>query len=165
MLMSNSAKILQTVAANIDRDVMELVLENLLDMVMLTDDSGLLTGEEKAEVRGVTVAIQRETQRQRQLEFLTATANPIDMSIIGPRGRANILRAVSRDLGIDSGQIVPSDDDLEKQQQQAAAAAAAQGQPGFGGQDKAANAQGTQPGPTANNAQGPQTNTVQGGPQ
>jgi hypothetical protein len=168
MLMSNSAKILQTVAANVDRDVVELVMENLLDMVMLTDDSGLLNGQEKAEVRGVTVAIQKETQRQRQLEFLTATANPIDMSIIGPRGRAAILRAVSKDLGIESGQIVPSDEDLEKQQQQAAAQAQMAGQPGFaapGQQEDAAQAQGAQPGPTANNAQGPQTNTVQGGPQ
>lgn len=167
MLMSNSAKILQTVAANVDRDVMELVLENLLDMVMLTDDSGLLTGQEKAEVRGVTVAIQKETQRQRQLEFLTATANPIDMSIIGPRGRASILRAVARDLGIEGGQVVPSDDDLERQQQQAAAQAANAGQPGFaapGQTDKANQAQGAQPGPTATDAQGPITNTVQGGP-
>lgn len=168
MLMSNSAKILQTVAANVDRDVVELVLENLLDMVMLTDDSGLLTGQEKAEVRGVTVAIQKETQRQRQIEFLTATANPIDMSIIGPRGRATILRAVAKDLGIDSGQVVPSDDDLQKQQEMAAQQAAIQGRPGFaapGQEQDALAAQGAQPGQIVDGSQGPQTNTVQGGPQ
>ena len=89
MLMQNSSKILQTVASNIDRDVIEPIFElTLFDMVMLTDDTGLLTGEEKIRVLGVAVAQQRETQRARQLEFLQITANPIDMSIIGPKGRA-----------------------------------------------------------------------------
>lgn len=168
MLMGNSAKILQTVAANIDRDVVEQVLENTLDMVMMTDESGLLTGQEKAEVRGVTVAVQKETQRQRQIEFLTATANPIDMQIIGPKGRAAILRAVARDLGIEGDEVVPSADDMQKQQELAAQQAAQTGRPGFGGgpeQEDAAQAQGQQPGQIVNGAQGPQTNTVQGGPQ
>ncbi len=168
MLMSNSSKILQTVAANIDRDVIEPQLEGLFDMIMLTDTSGLLTGQEKAEVRGVTVAIQKETQRQRQIEFLTATGNPIDMGIIGPRGRATILRAVSKDLGIESGQVVPSDEDLAKQQEMAAQQAAMAGRPGFGGgpqDENAAKAQGSQPGQIVDGSQGPQTNTVSGGPQ
>lgn len=167
MLMSNSAKILQTVAANIDRDVMEPALESLLDLVMMTDQSGLLTGQEKAEVRGVTVAVQKETQRQRQLEFLTATANPIDYQIIGPKGRAAILRAVAKDLGIDGAEVVPTEEELMKQQQTAAAQAAAAGQPGYGPgqQDAAAQAQGQQPGQIVNGAQGPQTNLVQGGAQ
>lgn len=167
MLMSNSAKILQTVAANIDRDVMEPALESLLDLVMMTDQSGLLTGQEKAEVRGVTVAVQKETQRQRQLEFLTATANPIDYQIIGPKGRAAILRAVAKDLGIPGAEIVPTEEELAQQQEMAAQQAAAAGQPGYGpgNPDAAAQAQGAQPGQIANNAQGPQTNLVQGGAQ
>ena len=37
MLMGNAAKILQTVAANIDNDVIEPVISELYDMVMLTD--------------------------------------------------------------------------------------------------------------------------------
>ena len=95
MLMQNSSKILQTVASNIDIDVIDPVINALLDMVMLTDQTGLLTGEEKVRVLGVQVAQQRETQRARQLEFLQITANPIDMGIIGPKGRAQVLRSVS----------------------------------------------------------------------
>jgi hypothetical protein len=63
MLMGNASKILQTVAANIDRDVTTPALQGLYDLVMLTDQSGLLTGEETVRVLGVTVAIQRETLR------------------------------------------------------------------------------------------------------
>jgi hypothetical protein len=130
MLMQNSSKILQTVASNIDIDVVEPVINALVDMVMLTDQTGLLTGEEKVRVLGVLVAQQRETQRARQLEFLQLTANPIDMAIIGPKGRAQVLRNVATEIGLPGENIVPSESDLDKQQQQAAAAAASQGQPG-----------------------------------
>jgi hypothetical protein len=130
MLMQNSSKILQTVASNVDIDVIEPSVNGLLDMVMLTDETGLLTGEEKVRVLGVQVAQQRETQRARQLEFLQLTANPIDMSIIGPKGRAQVLRNVATEIGLPGENIVPSESDLDKQQQQSAGMAAAQGQPG-----------------------------------
>lgn len=145
MLMGNASKILQTVAANIDRDILEPLLTALYDMLMLTDTTGLLTGEESIRVKGVQVAVQKETQRTRQLEFLQVTANPIDAQIVGPRGRAAILRAVSETIGLDGQEIVPSDEQLEAMQKAAAAAAAQQGQPGFGGMGQpAAEAQGAQ---------------------
>ena len=161
MLMGNAAKILQTVAANIDRDVLQGLLSGLYDMVMLTDNSGMLTGQETVQVRGVAVAMQRETERSRQIEFLTATANPIDAAIIGVEGRAVVLRKVADSIGLDGEQIVPTEDDLKQKQQQAAQAQAAQmAQAG-------AQAQGNQQGPAANNDMGPRTNTsvprVQGG--
>jgi hypothetical protein len=118
MLMGNASKILQDVAANIDRDIFEIALQQLADLVLLTDTTGLLTGEEDISVSGVSVAIQRETQRQRQLEFLQHTGNPIDMSIIGMKGRGAVLRSVSQTIGLDGDVIVPSDDELDKRQAQ-----------------------------------------------
>ncbi len=121
MLMQNSSKILQTVASNIDIDVIDPVINALLDMVMLTDQTGLLTGEEKVRVLGVQVAQQRETQRARQLEFLQLTANPIDMGIIGAKGRAQVLRSVATEIGLPGENIVPSDEvmDAKEKAQQA----------------------------------------------
>lgn len=163
MLMGNANKILQTVAANIDGDVIDPLLSNLFDMVMLTDTSGLLTGEEKVRVMGVSVAVQRETQRARQLEFLQITANPIDMQIVGPRGRAEVLRSVSQDIGLNGSKIVPSDDDLEAQQKMAAMKAMQQGVPGHGGLgEAAAAAQGGQRDTGASGDMGPRTN-ISGG--
>jgi hypothetical protein len=121
MLMGNASKILQTVSANVDRDVVEESLLQLFDLLMLTDTSGMLTGEERVTVTGVAVAIQRETLRQRQIEFLTATNNPTDMKIMGLKGRATVLRSVSTTIGMPGDDIVPTDDKLdqmEKQQQQ-----------------------------------------------
>lgn len=175
MLMSNASKILQTVAANIDRDIFEPLLTALYDMVMLTDTSGLLSGGESINVKGVAVAVQKETQRSRQLEFLQATANPIDMAIIGPRGRANVLRPVAESLGLPGAEIVPSDDEIEAQQKAAQQAALMQGQVGHSqGAEQGAQAQGqgaagdTSP---VTGDQGPRTNlqqqqrkpTIQGG--
>jgi hypothetical protein len=123
MLMGNASKILQTVSANIDRDVFEPALLQLADLIMLTDTTGLLTGEEKISVQGVDVAIQRETLRQRQIEFLQATMNPTDQKIIGLKGRAAMLRSVSTTIGMTGEEIVPPEDQIdqmvaqEKQQQ------------------------------------------------
>lgn len=158
MLMGNASKILQTVAANIDRDVLQPLLEALFDMVMLTDTSGLLTGEERIRVLGVAVAVQKETQRARQLEFLQITANPIDAQIVGPKGRATILRHVADTIGLPGEDIVPSDDEMDAQQKAAKMAAQAQGQPGHGGMGQnAADAQGGQAGTGASGDMGPRT--------
>jgi hypothetical protein len=185
MLMQNSSKILQTVASNIDIDVIDPVINGLLDMVMLTDQTGLLTGEEKVRVLGVQVAQQRETQRARQLEWLQITANPIDQAIIGPKGRAQVLRSVATEIGLPGENIVPSEADLDKQQQQAQSQAAQQGQvghamgppvpPGQGGPPTtppniaapgpAQQAQGAAPPGPVGGAPAPRANTVnQGGP-
>jgi len=189
LLMQNSSKILQTVAANVDRDVIKGIIENLLDMIMLTDTSGLLTGEEKVRVLGVDVAMEHEMELQKQLQFLQLTANPIDMGIIGPKGRAIVLKNVADNLNLPGADIVPSEEELadkEKAQQAAqqglalgqqsasAAMGGARGNPhgapgGVPGQaqkgqspgrgQQARQAQGAQAAPTAT-AQGPRLNAV-----
>ena len=117
MLMGNASKILQTVAANIDRDIFEVALQQLGDLVLLTDTTGTLTGEEDFYVQGTTVAVQRETQRQRQLEFLQHTNNPVDLSIMGLTGRGTVLRSVSDTIGLSGDKVVPSDAELAKKQE------------------------------------------------
>ena len=118
MLMGNASKVLQTVAANVDNDVMNPLLSGLYDMLMLTDTTGILRGDENVRVRGVNVAIQRETERMRQLEFMQATANPMDAEIIGMTGRATILRALADNLGMPGDLIVPSEPELRAREQQ-----------------------------------------------
>lgn len=154
MLMGNASKILQTVAANIDRDVISPCLEGLYDMMMLTDTTGVLKGDENIKVMGVNVALQRETQRARQLEFLQVTANPLDAQIMGAKGRAKVLRSVSETIGIPGDGLVPDEAELEQIQamQTAQAQAEAAG--------KAAGGQGG----GVNGDMGPRVN-ITGGPQ
>ena len=113
--MNNAAKVLQTVAANVDTDVMEPLLEGLYDMIMLTDTSGMLTGEEQ-----VTRA---RVQRRRRSATPTGRSSsrrcrsppiPIDAPIIGEIGRARLLRAVFKGMGLPDD-IVPDDQTLQAQ--------------------------------------------------
>ena len=128
MLMGNASKILQTVAANIDRDVVGPLLDSLYDMIMLTDETGLLRGDEAVRVRGVNVAMQKETDRMRQIEFLQMTANPIDSQLIGPMGRAEVLRSVAESVGLDGARIVPPEEELQQMMMQQAQQAQMQAQ-------------------------------------
>lgn len=108
MLMSNANKSLQNVAENVDRDVFYPLLQSLYDLVMLTDSSGLLRGDEQIKVNGVRNVLKQEQDRVRQLEFLQLTANQIDAPIIGPR-RAEILQQVANRIGLELDIPDPND--------------------------------------------------------
>jgi hypothetical protein len=109
MLMQNAGKVLQSVAANIDSDIFSPLLQGLYDTVLLTDESSTLRGDEQIRVRGVVFANQRETERARMLEFLQLTANDMDAQIVGPQGRAELLREIAERIGLDHKNIVPED--------------------------------------------------------
>ena len=112
MLMQNANKSLQNVAENIDHDVMYPLLQALYDLVMLTDDSGTLRGDEQIKVNGVRNVLKQEQDRVRQLEFLQLTANPIDAQIVGPR-RAEVLQQVANRIGLELD--IPEPDEQNQQ--------------------------------------------------
>jgi hypothetical protein len=167
MLMNNSSKVLQTVASNVDIDVMKPLLTSLYDMIMLTDDSGMLTGQEEILVNGVTVALQKESERQKQLQFLQITGNPLDASIVGELGRARVLRSVASNMGLPDD-IVPSDTDIQARMQReqmmkaqlvaatASGAGMPGGPPGQGQQDGEAGSSEPDPAAAAQGGQGRQ---------
>ena len=115
MLMQSASKTLQSVAANIDNDILKPLLRKLHDTILLTDESGHLRGDENIEVRGVVFATQRERERARLLEFLQMTANPIDLQIMGVGGRAELLREASHTLNLDHKQIIPDPEQMGMQ--------------------------------------------------
>lgn len=156
MLMGNASKVLQQVAHNIDQDVIHNMLQSLYDLLMLTTE-GVLKGDEQIRVKGVSTVMAREAERARQLEFLQLTANPIDMQIVGTEGRAEVLRAVSDDLGLPSDAIVPTPEMMAQRQQQMLRAQQAQARAGGEGEKAGID----QPGPA--NSTSPVENTVQPG--
>lgn len=115
MLMNAATKVLQSVAANIDQEVIAPMLEQLYELLLLTDLNGDFRGDERVRVRGVVFATQRETERMRALEMLQMTGNPVDLSIIGKPGRAELLREVADRVGLDHVNIVPDREAMEAQ--------------------------------------------------
>jgi hypothetical protein len=67
--------------------------------------------------RGAVTLANREQLNVRRVEFLQATANPIDSQIVGPLGRAAILREVAKGLAMPVDDIVPSNEQLEIKQE------------------------------------------------
>ena len=120
MLMGATSKVLQSVASNIDNDVIGPAITDLHTLLLLSDTENNYRGDETVRVRGVNFTVQKETERVRSLEFLQMTGNPIDMGIIGPDGRAEVLREVADALGMDHASIVPDAETLKAQQEQAA---------------------------------------------
>lgn len=101
MLINNANKTLMNVADNIDRDIFDPLLTQLYDYIMLTDDTGMLRGDEMIDVDGVRQAAKQDSDMQRQLEFLQLIGNPQYQSLIGPDQTARILQAIADNLGLE----------------------------------------------------------------
>lgn len=139
MLMGNAGKAIKQVIANIDIGVMSQLIERLYDHNMQHADDPDLKGDVHIVARGASSLIAKESAQVRRNEFLAATANPVDMQIVGVEGRAAILRETAKNLDMDVDKVVPPLDMLRQKwaQQQMMA----QGQ------------QGSQPAPQAGSGQ------------
>ena len=118
MLMGNAGKAIKQVVANIDIGVMTPLLERLYDHNMEYSDDPELKGDVQIVARGASSLVNKETAQLRRNEFLAATANPIDMQIVGVEGRAAILRETAKNLDMDIDKVVPP---MNKLQQKLAA--------------------------------------------
>lgn len=147
MLMSNAGKSLKQVVANVDNYVMRPMLTRLHYWNMRYGTDPDLKGDINIVVRGANALVAKEAAQVRRNEFLAATANPIDMQIVGIGGRAQVLREIAKGLDLDTDRIVPTDDMMKaKEAQMQAQQAQLQAQ-------EAAQAQQAQPGRGAPNAQ------------
>ncbi len=142
MLMTASSRQIKRVIASID-NIIEGSTERVHTYIMLYGTDQEVKGDVNIQSRGATSLIAKEQLQVRRNQFLQSVTNPLDAQIIGPKGRAELLREVVRSLDMDPNDgIIPTEDDLnrqlklEQQQAQAQAGAAAAGQqpgPGPGG--------------------------------
>jgi hypothetical protein len=136
MLIGNAGKVIKQVIANIDTNVLTPLLERLYLHNMLYSDNPEIKGDVQIVARGALSMMIKDTAQLRRNEFLAATANPIDMQIIGVKGRAALLREAARSLDMDPDEIVPGELELEakeRQMEMQLAAEAAAGGAGGGG--------------------------------
>ena len=130
MLMGNAGKSIKQVISNIDNNIMTPLLERLYFYNMRYSSDPELKGDVNIVARGANSLIAKDAAQLRRNEFLAATANPIDMQIVGLPGRAAILRENVKALDMDPDKIVPPPEVLQArqaaQQQMMAQAQAAQ---------------------------------------
>lgn len=128
MLMNSASKLMKQVMGAIDRitsDVITSLHQYLMQFEF--DRYPELEGDIRIVARGASSVVQREQLQLRRNEFLAATANPMDAQILGPDGRAYLLREMAKGLDMDTDRLVP------ETPQQLMPAGGQPGQPGMGG--------------------------------
>jgi hypothetical protein len=120
MLMGSAGKGIRQVVMHVDYDIIHPVVRRqfLYNMRYDTDES--IKGDVEIVPKGAVNLAVKETVNVRRVEFLNATANPIDLEIIGPEGRAAILREVAKGLQMPVEDIIPSREKLVYNQQMSA---------------------------------------------
>jgi len=109
MLFSAANKGLKGVVSTIDTRVVTPMLSALYAFNMMFEDDQSIKGDAQVEARGAIALMQLETLQLRRNEFLQATANPVDMEIVGKEGRRKVLREVAKGLEMDVNEIVPQE--------------------------------------------------------
>jgi hypothetical protein len=122
MLMDNAAKGIKTAIARIDV-VVTMVVDRYYIHNMLYNPDPYIKGDFRVVAKGAMGLIAKEAIQARRNEFLQATANPVDLQIVGMEGRAYLLREMASGLQMDTDKIVPSPEMIKfkSQQQQMAA--------------------------------------------
>lgn len=137
MLMTSAARGIKSVIGNIDR-VIEGSVTMTYDHLMLYSDDNSIKGDSQVQARGSRSLMTREQQTIRRNEFLNATNNPMDFQIMGPKGRAALLRESVKSLEIPSDDVIPDETGLNARIQEAMAiqmqGQLPEGQGGQGGQ-------------------------------
>lgn len=155
MLMGAAGKGIRQVVMHIDTDVVKPIVMRQFVYNMRYDEDESIKGDVEVVAKGAINLAVKETVNIRRIEFLNATANPVDLEILGKEGRATILREVAKGLQMPVEDVVPSREksDYQGRMQAKAMAAAAQ-------QQQAQAPQGTPTQPDGTPKGGQEANTV-----
>ena len=108
MLMGAAGKGIRQVVMHIDTDVVKPIVLRQFVYNMRYDEDESIKGDVEVSAKGAINLAVKETVNIRRIEFLNATANPIDLEILGKEGRATILREVAKGLQMPVEEVVPS---------------------------------------------------------
>jgi len=130
MLMGAAGKGIRQVVMHIDGDVVKPIVMRQFVYNMRYDEDESIKGDVEVVAKGAINLAVKETVNIRRIEFLNATANPVDLEILGKEGRATILREVAKGLQMPVEEVVPSREksDYQNRIQARAMAAVAQQQ-------------------------------------
>lgn len=140
MMVTNASRQVRQVVSSVDQHVLAPVVERTYHWVMVNRPDLKLAGDLQAQARGALSLATKESAQVRTNEFLAATANPVDLQIIGMDGRAELLRHAAKRLDLNVDRVVPTASVLKQraaqaQQMQLAQQQAAQGAPSGNGQE------------------------------
>jgi hypothetical protein len=107
-LMGSAGKGIRQVVMHIDNDVIKPIVHRQFVYNMRYDEDESVKGDVDIMPKGAVNLAVKETVNMRRIEFLNATANEMDMQIVGKEGRSAILREVAKGLQMPVDDIIPS---------------------------------------------------------
>lgn len=107
MLMSAASRGIKMVVSHIDHAI-EGMVTMVYDHNMLYDTDMSIKGDAYVVARASSSMMAKEQQTIRRNEFLNTTNNPTDMAIMGPDGRATVLRESAKSLDLPVDEVVPN---------------------------------------------------------
>lgn len=127
LLMGNAAKGVKRVISDIDKDMIEPIIESFYNLNMVYSPDESIKADAKVIARGATGLLQRELSQSRAAEVLPLLLNGLQLGVVQPSSIATLMREILVSLGFDPGLV----DDPEREQQ-IAMMLAAQGGQGMG---------------------------------
>lgn len=115
MLLNNAAKGLRRAIGNIDLNVIAPTIGDAFTNEMLYNPDESIKGDCIPVPRGANAILIKDMAQQRRMQFLGMTANPIDMAIIGNRGRASLLRETAAAMELPDD-VVPDEEALAERE-------------------------------------------------
>lgn len=108
MFLTMAGKVMNNLVADIDRGVINPVIERTYNYNMLYDDDESIKGDAKVEVLGIAAVVLKEQEEMRLSELIRDTNNPTDIQIIGLNGRKELLKTRIKSVrNIDIEKVLP----------------------------------------------------------
>ena len=108
MMVGNASKVIKSLVSSLDIHVTTKNLNRLFDFKMQYDPTFDFRGDLQIVARGALSLQVKEAANQARMQFMQMTMNPIDMQIMGPEGRAALLRESAKNLNMNPDSVVPS---------------------------------------------------------
>ena len=114
MLMNSAAKGLRRAISAIDRGVIQPTLHQAYVLEMLHNQDKTIKCDAELVPRGAAAILIKDAAQKNRQMALQLTANPLDMQIIGMKGRAELLRETLKTLELPVDKIVPDDQAIQQ---------------------------------------------------
>jgi hypothetical protein len=117
MLTEAATRGMKMVLNTTDLYVIRKTVERTVSWLMLYDKDNSIKGDIEVHPSGLMGLILREQEHNRLLAFLQLVTNEIDMQLLGPFGRVEILRAIAKSCDLNVDKLVPSPEKLKEAQE------------------------------------------------
>ena len=117
MFLNSASRVLKKSIQYIDRRVIRPKVQMAFNWNMLFVDDPSIKGDVQIVASGVMGLFVKEQQQLRLQEFMSLTANPYDIGIMGTKGRATVLRGAAKQLPLATEDVVPSKEEMNEREQ------------------------------------------------